>query len=391
MRFWIVLLSFVFFSGFFSSLSLATTFNVTNSTGDIKDIFYTNESIYVFGTNITNMSKPFRIYIINDTSNITNGVVLQDFRGISTTISTNNTGDLPATLLWAYPNEGKFDVVLSENETYENTSDTVDSLSATGFEVKVPLFPFVKISLGSNSSSSYTWLPSDNGKIVPMMQFALQPGNNENVQITGFGLTATGTGNDKIDIDEIDLIEDSNRNGIYEPSENLATYGVYNKNDGSTVLTLLSPYTISPDSNLTFLVIYKIFSNNSLYASNSTYQFILSNVYGKGVDSGKTAIINGTPLTSALLTMSPLLGNNPTQPINTTPSTTTTVYITTPLTTSVTSTKTITSTTTVSVLFPANFNYTTIILVAIAIIIPVVLIIYFMKRNTQPPWSASTI
>src|SRR3989338_1649287 len=95
MRFRVVFATFVFSSVFLSAISFAATFNSTNSTGDIKDIFYTNESVYVFGTNITNMSKPFRVYILNDTSNTTNASVLNDFRGNYSTVNTNSTGDLP--------------------------------------------------------------------------------------------------------------------------------------------------------------------------------------------------------------------------------------------------------------------------------------------------------
>ena len=392
MRFRVVFATFVFSSVFLSAISFAATFNSTNSTGDIKDIFYTNESVYVFGTNITNMSKPFRVYILNDTSNTTNASVLNDFRGNYSTVNTNSTGDLPPILAWTQPNEGKFDLVLSENGIFENDTDLVDSLAATGFEVKPVSFPYLKIYFGPNSSSSYTWLPSSNGRVVPMMQFSLQAGVSENIQITGFGLTANGTGNDKLDIDEIDLIEDSNRNGNYESSENLAVYaGIYNKNDGSTILTLLTPTTISSDSNLTFLVIYKIFPNNSLYTGSSTYQFILSNVYGKGVDSGKSAVVNGTPLASALLTMSPSLGNTTQPPANTTSTATATKTITTTVSTTLTTTKTITSTTTASALFSQNFDFTTVALIAVAVIVPVALIIYAFRRMRRTPWQSSTV
>lgn len=294
--------SFMFFLLFASSSSATWIFG-TNSTGDQKNLFFTNETIYVASGNISNSttnSLSVRIYIVNNSDSWSNNTRLVDASGGYTVVSTNSSGYITPTSFWASPTAGNYDIIADVNldGNYTSNTDYVDNLTVNGIQIISTPVPVLTVSKGPNSPSDHTWDLGNTSKNV-MLQLKLTA-SNENLRIDTVWLDANGTGNDNTGISFIQLILDQNNNSIYDTGETSLGYGTYANDDGLLPLSLGDGYTISSNSSVFMILLYSISPSVS---SGDTFSFNVLTISAVGIDSGKAATISGLTINSAVKTM----------------------------------------------------------------------------------------
>jgi hypothetical protein len=124
----------------------------------------------------------------------------------------------------------------------------------------------------------------------------------EDVSIASVTLTAQGTGNEAVDVTQVEIYLDVNGNGAFDSgTDSLLGSGSYDADNGSESVTFSSPLIVSPGTGNEryWLVRYQLNGNGP---DGATYSFAVS-----GVDvsfmSGKKTYASGLPLASATLTI----------------------------------------------------------------------------------------
>lgn len=306
----LLLFSFLFFFLFVSSAS-ATRIWSSNSTGGEKNIFYTNETIYVASGNISNAtttSFSVRIYIVNNSDSWSNNTALSDVSGGYTVVSTNSSGYIEPTAIWYTPTVGSYDIVADVNldGNYTSNTDYVDNLTTIGFQVVAAPVPTLTVSVGPNSPLDHI-LNLTNISDNVMLQLKLEA-SNEDVKIDVIYLTASGSGNDKTGIKLVRLILDENNNSAYDFGESLMGYGKYPSDNGILTLSLVDGYTVNVGSSVFMILIYTMSSDVS---AGDTFSFQVLDILATGANSGETATIAGLTINSAVKT----IGGAPPQPV----------------------------------------------------------------------------
>lgn len=268
----------------------------SNATGSEKNIFYTNESVYITSSNISTTSITVDVYVTNDSNSWANNTVLTSYVSATTTISTNSSGYIEPALLWSSLIAGSYDIVVDVNRdgNYTSTVDYVDSLTATGFTALAAPSPILTYSIGSKSPSDHTWNLSSIGDNV-MLQLKVKA-DNENVKINSLDVIASGSGDDKNGISLIRLTLDGNNNGIYESNETLLSYGKFMNDNGILTLSIVNGYTLPTGATTYFLFLYTMSSS----ASSGNFSFQIISGSAVGASSGKAAKIVGLPINSAV-------------------------------------------------------------------------------------------
>jgi hypothetical protein len=108
----------------------------------------------------------------------------------------------------------------------------------------------VAVTTGGNTPASQTVATGSTN--VPVLQFVMTPATP--VTLDGITLTASGNGDDHIDITAVKLFVDANGNGVVDGSESALASGTYGANNGTVTLPVLPPYTVSAPTS--FLVTY---------------------------------------------------------------------------------------------------------------------------------------
>jgi hypothetical protein len=313
----------------FGQIAFAYTVFTSDINGSLKQQFYPTDIVYLAPstTNITVNSTGVTVYIVYDSNSWTNQTALVDVSGSGyKNLTTNATGYLnTTTAIWASSQRtGNYNVVVdvNQNGVYDQGIDVVFNPSLTGFVIVAPPSPTFTVSVGENNPASHNFtIPSSNNDNV-MMQVKMTAGSFEDVKITSMSLIGNGTGDDSKGISAIKLVLDSNANGVYDSTENLVGSGKYMRDNGIAQVTVYDGYNIPLNSTTYFLIVYTM-SNAS--SDGDTYSFQLASVEGVGVYNGAEAKETGTPINSAITTISTTLSTTNTTTANSTITTTSTL------------------------------------------------------------------
>jgi hypothetical protein len=126
-------------------------------------------------------------------------------------------------------------------------------------------------------------------------------GDFEDVKIKSLSLIANGTGDDSKGISAIKIILDSNSDGQYNPTETLIGSGKYLRDNGIAQVNIYDGYNIPLNNTAYFLIVYTM-SNSS--SNGDSYYFNLVSVEVIGVTDMLAAKVSGTPIKSAIKTIS---------------------------------------------------------------------------------------
>ncbi len=108
----------------------------------------------------------------------------------------------------------------------------------------------VAIALGSNAPLSR---PVTRGTSnAPILQFSMNPASPQT--LNSITLRASGSGNEQVDVTGVHLYVDVNGNGAIDANDTALASGTFPANDGTVVLTIAPPYTVSGPTS--FLVTY---------------------------------------------------------------------------------------------------------------------------------------
>jgi hypothetical protein len=120
----------------------------------------------------------------------------------------------------------------------------------------------------------------------------------EPVNVTSFTLQAGGTANDVEDIAEVNLILDSNSNGLYDLGEEFLANGTYPSDNGS--LTLQDSHVIPKEETHSFIIVYQMTGTSD---AGETFMFNVTNIAAHGQTSGNPITVQGLPISSSVKTM----------------------------------------------------------------------------------------
>jgi hypothetical protein len=347
-----------------------------NANGAVINSFYTNDTVYACGQNLTaDASGYVDIYIVTDTSSWPANATLNDASIGYQTFTTNSTGDLPPTSRWPSPTIGYYDMVadVDRNGIY-NSTDYVDSTSNVGFTIEQQPIPTLTFAIGPDSPSAHNWDLATNLTENIMMQLKVTAYENENIMFNGITLTASGTGDDKTGVKYIKLVKDIEGDGTLNSTDSLLAFGYYLKDNGIAVLTLDESERIILGNSTYFFITYMM--DESAQVGN-TFSFQVTDADATGAGSGVDARISGLPFDSYVTTIVGTTTTTTTLPegnaTTTTSSTTTTTAITT--TTTVAPEGGILSS--ITDLFSGGLNYFIIIGIIGAIVVIIAVVLYF--------------
>ncbi|MHC5036682.1 MAG: Kelch repeat-containing protein, partial [Planctomycetota bacterium] len=134
-----------------------------------------------------------------------------------------------------------------------------------------------------------------------MLQMNVAAGPAEGVTVTSITLSASGSGNDAMDITAVGLYVDANNNGTYEAGTDvpsLAT-GVYIGDNGMLPLTLSR--SLAAFASEDWIVVYTF--TGSLTAG-TTFQVSVTAAAGTGAISAQPVTVLGLPISGGLVTVS---------------------------------------------------------------------------------------
>jgi len=304
-----------------------------NSTEDLKETFYTNESVYVVG-NVSVTNQEVYIYIVNHKSSWTNGTSIISLSLGYTVVTSNSTGWLPISLLWETPDAGSYDIVADVNKDgiYNDSIDVVDNKTIAGFVVYESPKPTLAVVRGDQHPPDHDFdLESGDDQNV-MMQINISASEVEDIIIKSTAITASGTGDDKEDIKVAYFIYDLNDDGNYTSGDIMLGYSVYTRDDGAIFFDLHDGFLLEAGESRAFMITYNMDKTGSV---DDTYKLDLVSLSGIGRYSSDPAVISGLPIGSAVKTISKEASITTTTTTTTTPSngngeTTTTTTTTTP-------------------------------------------------------------
>ncbi|MBI4713325.1 MAG: PKD domain-containing protein, partial [Planctomycetes bacterium] len=137
---------------------------------------------------------------------------------------------------------------------------------------------------------------------LSMLQFTVSvPSANEDVNINSLILIASGTADDKNAISGVRLINDANKNGLYDAGETLlGGPAVFSADDATLNLPVSPSVILSVGSSQTWLIVYQLSGSGT---NGKTMQVTLSNVIAAGRYSQSTITPGGLPLPSSTKTI----------------------------------------------------------------------------------------
>ncbi|MGH8103126.1 MAG: DUF7619 domain-containing protein, partial [bacterium] len=91
---------------------------------------------------------------------------------------------------------------------------------------------------------------------VAMLQFVLTSGPSEGLKVESFTLTASGNGNDVLDVMLVKVYLDANGNGRFDTGETMLGNGQYSADNGTWVYTFVPSRMIATGQSETWLVAY---------------------------------------------------------------------------------------------------------------------------------------
>ena len=167
--------------------------------------------------------------------------------------------------------------------------------------------PYLAPTPGTLSANVGTWNPLDQsvnrGAPVVMAQIALEA-FDEDIAVNAIKLTAAGSGNDWWDISEINLVWDTNNDGVNDKGDVplLIHLGGYQGNNGTLILKIPgdSTFKIAKNTTENLLVVYHI---SPLTLATHDYWFTLDDVMATGCTSHLQCTIYNGYTTSCKVTV----------------------------------------------------------------------------------------
>ena len=280
--------------------SVNATIFAADSNGNEKNIFYSNESVYVSGNeSVTTGSKNVRIYIVSNSDSWTNGTTLVEVVSYITT-TTDSTGLLPLTKIWNLDTvPGSYDLVIDTNNdgVYNKSIDFVDNETALGFQIFLAPKPSLAFSLGEKTPPNHIWNYSNTSE-SEMIQIKVANGVVDAI-LSSMDLVAGGSGDDRKEVSVIKVYVDSNGTGSIDASDTLVSFGKYSVDNGIFTASFQSGYMLKANTTAYFLITYTMRSN---LMNGDNFNFQIFSASGIGV-SGARATVSGLPLASATKTI----------------------------------------------------------------------------------------
>jgi hypothetical protein len=91
---------------------LLPTIESCNSTGDKKDTFMVGDKVYANGTGYRPQTT-YDVYVVEDVTWVDGMAIPPRVVGTATTVTSDPSGNVPATLLWSDPlTPGKYDIIV---------------------------------------------------------------------------------------------------------------------------------------------------------------------------------------------------------------------------------------------------------------------------------------
>ncbi len=115
------------------------TVKTCDSTGTEKINFNVGEAVYAKGISLK-PNTDYNIYVVNHVDAWDNGNPIPTrVPGTATTVSSDNSGNIPPTVVWASAAHGKYDIVLDvlENELYDSPFDAVNSFDINTHDIAI--------------------------------------------------------------------------------------------------------------------------------------------------------------------------------------------------------------------------------------------------------------
>jgi len=283
-----------------SSLLLTANVNAaiftTDSSGNDKNTFYSNETVYVYGNeSVSAGSKSVRVYIVANSDSWTNGTVLTAVMPYST-VTTNATGHMPIALIWnPDATAGNYDLAVDANNdgVYNKSIDFIDNETSLGFQILEAPKPMLLFSLGEKTPANHDWNYSNSSQNA-MIQIKATAGKGHDIVLSSLDLIAGGSGDDQQDISLIRVYNDSNSNGNVDDIDTLLAFGKFLTDNGVYVASL-QDYTINANGVVYMIVTYTI-GNSATDGETFNFQIISASASNP---SGIKAIISGLPLASS--------------------------------------------------------------------------------------------
>ncbi|HKZ94440.1 MAG TPA: DUF2341 domain-containing protein [Candidatus Bathyarchaeia archaeon] len=155
------------------------TIQSCDSSGNMKASFSAGEALYVKGSNLKE-NTDYKIYIVNDVAQWNDGDPIPTrITGTTSTVYSDNLGDIQPTLIWNSTLVGNYDIILDvfENGLYDSSFDALNS-----FEVTAPLLHDIAVINISPSETS-----TGRGYFLPINVTVANQGDfTEDVNLTVF-------------------------------------------------------------------------------------------------------------------------------------------------------------------------------------------------------------
>jgi hypothetical protein len=165
---------------------------------------------------------------------------------------------------------------------------------------KLPEVPGLELSLTTGS-------PGDQNVAADATAFVchihLEALTAENVSISSVTLSASGTGDDLVDVDLVEIFLDADDNDAYNPAvDALIGSGTFDADDGRASIIFSSAQVVSPGAGRNWLIRYQL---NGMGPDGATYSFSIASASDVSVKffSGVPTTADGLPLTSSVLTV----------------------------------------------------------------------------------------
>lgn len=292
-----------------------------------NDYFKANQDVWIRfmlvaecsdGTHVIvgpNNPAPVDVYVVRDKNGWKDGDSLSPYI-VKKTIVTDPQGLIPPEMVWPAPTVvGNYDMIidLDRNGKFNDTpqcQELVDNDTGVGFWV-MGSGSVVGASGGADGEGiqDHGWWSDPAGDQYNEMVHLLVRPTDEAVALNGITLIASGTGDDIADITKIDIINDRNGNGAYDPgTDAIVGEGTYQADNAIAGIVICPqslpgysqkcPFTVAAGATGHLLVAYEM--GNA--PAGKTYSFRVTRVNGIGQISGQwinllSAIVNGATKT----------------------------------------------------------------------------------------------
>jgi len=160
--------------------------------------------------------------------------------------------------------------------------------------------PSLTMKAGDNTAFGRYWWGGMPRGPIEMMQFRTFAGDAGKVDVLGVTLKASGTGNDRTDINQVSVYLDEDESGKIDAGEPLCGTGTYNADDDTCTIAFTKPYPVPSPSpwGIYFVVGYALRSG---IAPEKTCKFDLIAVNAVQTGTSIPVATFGLPVTSTVL------------------------------------------------------------------------------------------